>query len=136
MKSMRMLILFAVASGAVAQEDVEDRLAFLQGKYQIVGRYADSENTYSGTMHIAAEGKTCKITRTIDGKTVTGQGDIQSALGGDAQVFHIAFTEGGKKFEATYLMHVDLDNYSRLTGYVYTKATQKPGMEAAFALVE
>jgi len=127
------IILLVVISGSIrGQDDLEDRYAFLVGNYELIGRRADSEKTYAGMMSIAYDGKQCTVTRTIGGKAISGTGDIRSAIHGEARVFHIAFTDGGKQFEATYLMHVDLDNYARLSGYVYTKDTRKPGLEALF----
>jgi len=42
--------------------------------------------------------------------------------------------EENKSYEATYLIDSDLDNYGRLTGYLYIKGTEtkKPGLEALF----
>ena len=46
----------------------------------------------------------------------------------------VTFTESGKLYEATYLIHSDLDNYGRLTGYTYlqNQTTKKAGLEALF----
>jgi len=46
----------------------------------------------------------------------------------------VEFVHKGRKYGGTYLIGSDLDNYARLTGYLYLKKgkTTKPGLEALF----
>jgi hypothetical protein len=46
----------------------------------------------------------------------------------------VTFSHRNRDYEATYLIHADLDNYARLTGYLFQASgkTVKPGLEALF----
>jgi hypothetical protein len=75
------------------------------------------------------------VTRVISGERITGVGKIEHALGPDeANVLRVRFTRNGQEYEATYILQSDLDNYARLSGYVYQpgKHTSDPGLEALF----
>ncbi len=109
---------------------------FLAGSYDVVGRYPESERTYAGTMTIAlptTETETLSVTRVINGITRQGIGALATTADA-AVVLRVQFEEGGETLEATYLIGSDLDNYARLTGYVYAKSggTILPGIEALF----
>ena len=64
-----------------------------------------------------------------------GIGKIEKAAGGDAEVLRIRFDQDGKSYEGTYLIDGDLDNYARLSGYLYLAdgSTKSVGLEALFA---
>lgn len=108
--------------------------AFVAGTYEVIGRYPDSAELYAGTMTIdlpAAGSKALSITRVINGVTHRGSGVLETTP--DAVVVLRVELEGGT-VEASYLIGSDLDNYARLTGYVYAKNgdTRLPGIEALF----
>lgn len=112
---------------------------FVAGSYELIGRYPDSDNVYSGTMTIGVADEnsgSLTITRRVGGKTIPGSGVVTSTTGDAVVVLRIEF-EGahGAEMEATYLIDTDLDNYARLTGYVYAKNgdTTIPGIEALFS---
>jgi hypothetical protein len=110
---------------------------FIAGSYEIVGRRPDSAVTYAGRMEIVIEegAALLSITRTI-GETVSGgTGSLEKTSADGVEVLRIHFEENGITYEATYLLGGDLDNYARLSGYVYKKAggTQVPGIEALFS---
>lgn len=56
------------------------------------------------------------------------------------QVLRMRFRSGNSSFEGTYLFHSDLDNYARITGYLYKVDpktgvpvnTKNPGLETLF----
>lgn len=104
------------------------------GKYILIGKAVDSDKTYMGKVEIFAEADTLKVTRTIDGNTVTGRAAIEPALNGDATVLRIRFAQNGKEFEETCLFRGDLDNNSRISCYLYHPgiSTKDPGLEAMF----
>lgn len=108
---------------------------FLNGTYILVGKSVDNESTYLGKMLLTSKGDHLEVLRTIDGNPVKGTGHIEHALGPDqANVLRVRFSENGNEFEATYLWRVDLDNYARLSGYLYLQGenTKSPGLEVLF----
>ncbi len=131
------LILFLSVS-LLPQEpdDARDALGFLSGKYILIGKRIDSRVTYSGEVRFRYLEKTncLEMTRLIAGKTVKGTARIEPVLGGEAQVLRLAFTEDGVEYQGTFLWRGDLDNFGRLSGYIYVKGTfpKDPGLEAYF----
>lgn len=112
-------------------------IAFLVGTYDVIGRYPDSEQLYTGTVEINrsdTETNAVSVTRTIGGLATQGEGEVTTATGDAIAVLRVVFQEAGRTMEATYLLDSDLDNYARLTGYVYIQSggTQLPGIEALF----
>jgi len=112
-----------------------DRCGFLAGTYTVVGKEIDSSQTYLGRV-ILRQGKECLLVeRIINGEHVSGEGRIEHALGSDeADVLRVRFVLQGKQYEITYLWQGDLDNYARISGYVYRPGiqTDNPGMEVLF----
>lgn len=112
-------------------------LAFLEGSYEVIGRSPDSEDLYSGTVTMMlsnSEAETLSVTRTIGGTSIQGEGAFAETRSDAVTVLRVAYKEDGQNREVTYLIEVDLDNYARLTGYVYQKdgETQLPGVEVLF----
>ncbi len=70
----------------------------------------------------------------MGGRGVKGIGKIETVTSDKTKVLRVRFRSQGKDYEATYLIGSDLDNYGRLTGYVYFKdgETKTPGLEALF----
>lgn len=106
----------------------------LPGSYILVGKALDSEKTYVGKIVIEGVKSGFKITRVIAGKSVYGNGKIESAAGGDAKVLRIRFNEGGSDYEQTCMIGADLDNYARISCYLYRPGveTLNPGLEVLF----
>lgn len=121
-----------------AQQDAPPiPIEFLVGTYDVIGRYPDSEQLYTGTVAITlsdTEPASVAVTRMIDGVSIQGKGEITTATGDAIAVLRVVFQEADRVMEATYLIDSDLDNYARLTGYVYVQAgrTQIPGIESLF----
>ena len=121
-------------------EDVTDILEFLTGSYRLIGKELDSEKTFLGEVTINRKGNQLQILRTVNGATVEGTGGIEFASLGESRVLRIRFKSGTSNYEGTYLYHSDLDNYPRLTGYLYKVdpktgtplETKNPGLEALF----
>lgn len=100
----------------------------------------DSNKPFVGRVIINQKGKQLQILRTVNGVTIEGVGRIEQAAPESSRVLRIRFSSGTNKFEGTYLYHSDLDNYARLTGYLYKIDpktgipidTKNPGLEALF----
>jgi hypothetical protein len=117
------------------KSDEDDFLyEFLEGSYHLIGRLPDSNKTYSGRVVLKKMGDKLEVVRMIEGKEIKGIGKIETATADKIKVLRIRFREENKSYEATYLIDSDLDNYGRLTGYLYIKGkeTKKPGLEALF----
>lgn len=129
-------LLFAVETvGAAEADDSQSLYYYLAGSYTVVGKELNSKNTYLGKTVFTGNGNHLTVTRYIKGKTIRGTGKIETALGSDqAKVLRVRYTQEGKDYEITYLWHSDLDNYARLSGYLYErgKQTDAPGLEALF----
>jgi hypothetical protein len=61
-------------------------------------------------------------------------GKIEAATADKIKVLRIRFIDENKNYEATYLINSDLDNYARLSGFLYLiqGETKVPGLEALF----
>jgi len=115
----------------------EDLTAFLENTYEVVGSYPEGGGTYSGTVTLTRGEKELIMTREIRGKKSIGAARLAPATADAVTVLKAEFTEGKQKFQATYIIGSDLDNYARLSGWTYFKnrVTKKPGMEALFILL-
>ena len=127
------VILLALAPFLACAED--DFMAdFILGKYLLVGKGVDTQYTYTGKITIYREENSLKLKRVVDGKTTVGSVAFESALGGDSKVIRIRFSQAGKSFEETCLWQSDLDNYARISCYLYSPGgdTRDPGMEVMY----
>ena len=119
-----------------AEVNIEtDPLAvFVAGNYFLVGKAPDSNKTYQGKLSINNSNGQLNIARNINGVVIKGSAAIESALSGETKVLRMRFTEKGKSYEETCLVSGDLDNYARISCYLYTSdnKTTQPGMEALF----
>jgi hypothetical protein len=128
------LVLIAV-SGVWAQDDkVEFLYGFVQGTYQVIGRWPDSDETYAGKVVLKRKGDHLQVLRSINGEEIEGVGRIATATADKIKVLRVQFSQRDRRYEATYLINSDLDNYARLTGYLFLKTgeTRRPGLEALF----
>ena len=107
---------------------------FLQGTYELIGRVPDSSKTYTGKVVLRKSDDYFEVIRRIEGKEIKGTGKIETATADKIKILRIRFTDENTSYEATYLIDSDLDNYGRLTGYLYIKeeGTKIPGLEALF----
>lgn len=106
---------------------------FLAGDYRLVGQRPGSGAPYVGRVSFRERDGKFDVIRTIAGVSTETTASIETAGDGSA-VLRSRFTVGGIDFEATYLWHSDLDNYPRLTGFIYRAQgeTESPGLEALF----
>ena len=135
-----LLALLAISISAVwaqgpGNSREEDSLySFLEGTYHLIGRLPDSKETYSGKVVIKKTDDAFQITRVINGKEIKGVGKLEAATADKIKVLRIRFIDESKRYEATYLVNSDLDNYARLSGYLYLiqGGTKVPGLETLF----
>ena len=128
------LFLSSFAVSQIQKNETDFLYNFLSGSYQVIGRLPDSNELYDGKIVMERSGDSLNVVRKIAGKEISAVGRIETATADNVKVLRVRFTENNRTFEITYLIHSDLDNYARLTGYVYLKngGTKKPGLEALF----
>lgn len=136
MRHILLLLLLTVA-GSLAQS-AADRAQFLSdflpGEYQVIGRWPDSDSTYTGMVTLRGAGDSLVVIRRIAGREVRGSGRIETATADSVAVLRLRFIRGHQRYEGTYLIGSDLDNYPRLSGYIYLRrgGTKRAGLEAWF----
>ena len=118
----------------VPQFACADPSHLLPGKYKMIGKAVDSDETYTGKVEISADDLVLKVRREINGQIIMGVASVESALHGEAQVLRIRITQDNSKYEQTCLWQSDLDNYARISCYIYQPGveTREPGMEVMF----
>lgn len=132
-------ILIAVLALAVswplfADNIPPDMYELLVGKYQLLGKMPDSDKTYLGELELKRTDDGLGVIRRINGEEVAGSARFETVSADNVSVLRMRFSEGGHDYEGTYLWSMDLDNYARMTGYIYQPgiATEDPGLEALF----
>jgi hypothetical protein len=131
-------VMLALAGNPAMGDNIENHefiYGYLAGHYIVFGKELNSDKTYHGKVIFSYEKGRLIVTRDIEGKILKGEGRIEHALGADeADVLRVRFVRAGQEYEITYLWRSDLDNYARLSGYLYQpgKQTDSPGMEALF----
>ncbi|TEW51511.1 hypothetical protein [Psychromonas algicola] len=127
------IIIFAFFSLAVRAEDnfVEK---FVVGDYLLIGEGIDTQQTYSGKVSIYLEERKLKVKRIIDGQSIVGVASFESVLSGESKALRIRFQENNIRYEESCLWGSDLDNYARISCYLYIPGADinKPGLEALF----
>jgi len=125
--------LVCVHAACAALPDIPFLLEFLAGDYRLIGQQPDSGASYVGQASFRERNGRFELVRTIGSTTTHGTGRITTAGEGTA-VLRCQFAVAGVAYEATYLWRSDMDNYPRLTGYVYRRKgeTNSPGLEALF----
>ena len=123
------------ASLACAKEDSTHEIeSFVEGSYTLLGKAIASRKTYLGEVTIRKKADSLEVIRRIEGKEVKGTASVAHVTVDKIPVLRIRFVEEEKQIEETCLIKGDLDNYARLTCYLYFPEvkTEDPGMEAMF----
>jgi len=131
-----MLVLSLITSVCHAGEEWESDYPLIAGEYEVIGKRMETGKLFSGSITIKEEKPNVfVVVRVIDGKKITGSGNIELSGSEKTPIFRMRFVENGTAFEGTFLWQSDLDNYGRISGYVYTKDYQgkTPGLESLFA---
>jgi hypothetical protein len=133
-----MFLVCGIAGGAAKEPDREFLVGFLKGDYVVIGKKPDSDITYHGRVTLRPRELGFDVTRMIAGKTEHGTAWFDTTGKPDEiPILRMRFTQDDKSYEATYMWKGDLDNYGRITGYVFLStqgATKSPGLEALFPL--
>jgi hypothetical protein len=129
---MGCLLAFPARAG---EEETDFLYDFLIGSYEVIGRWPDSHKTYTGRVDVSHKDGHLALIRDVDGKKTKCNGRIDSLGADDIKVLRVNFNHSGNDYNGTYIIKSDLDNYGRLTGYVYLAngATRKVGLEALFS---
>ncbi len=135
-----LLCLFSLPTIANNNSDITEGLShFILGQYQLIGKKIDSQDTYVGQLIISAKDTNSEnveliITRIIDGKTTHGSAAIETTMHSESTVLRMRFTNDDINYENTCLIRGDLDNYARISCYLYQPnvRTDDPGLEALF----
>ena len=129
------LPMLLISSVVAENRDDSQIYGFLAGTYITIGKEMDSQKMYCGKTVFKATDDHLVVTRYINGKIISGIGKIKrSRCCDNAYFLEIKLHYNQKKIEIVYLWRSDLDNYARLSGYVYEpgKWTNTPGLEALF----
>lgn len=135
MKCKLFLILAFIPVLSQADDAMNEFLKMIvPGEYTVIGKNINSDKTYQGEVSITRQDDTFAVMRSINGTQVVGQAAIESAAGGDAKVLRIRFAENNVDYEETCLVGSDLDNYARISCYLYMQdgKTRQPGLETLF----
>ena len=128
------LTLFALPVAMAGEPRKEFLSDFILGKYLLVGKSANSTNTYFGHVEIYSEEEELRVRRKIGSQTVQGRAKIENANQGETKVLRVTFDSDGHPYKSTCLIHGDLDNYARISCYLYLSEgeTKQPGLEMLF----
>ena len=131
MKFIAFILVAVISESAYAQ--FEFYPDFFVGKYKLVGEALNSEKTYSGSVEFYLENEKMKVNRIINDSIITGSVEFISEQEGNS-VLRISFLENDISYEQTCLWQSDLDNYARISCYLYEKEsmTNDPGLEVLF----
>jgi len=129
-----LLLAIAISPSFLFAKEEDFISSFVVGKYLLIGKAVDSDTTYTGKVEIYKKDSLLKVNRTIKGQTIVGSAAIESALNGETKALRIRFNDNGIKYEETCLWSSDLDNYARISCYLYQpgERTINPGLEALF----
>lgn len=137
----RLFLIFTLMLTCIShgEDQWESDYPLIAGRYEVVGRQSESGKLFSGAIVIKeTKPNQFVVTRVIDGKTITGSGQVEFTTPDKIPVFRMRFNEDGAKMEGTFIWRGDLDNDGRISGYVCRKGYngKKPGLEALFAIKE
>jgi hypothetical protein len=125
------------ACASVPQSDPDTSLLdFAEGRYVFVGRYPDSDTTYTGTALISERDGTTRIVRTIGSKSMAASVTLEVPRPpGEGQVVRIRWRDE-EPHVMTCLPMGDLDNYLRLTCIwrIEGREFRTPGLETYYSI--
>jgi len=81
--------------------DEESLYNFLQGSYELIGRWPDSNETYIGMVLLKKSNHRFRVVRTVSNKRIEGVGKIETATADNVRVLRIRFSKAGRTYEGT-----------------------------------
>ena len=127
--------LLSVTSAILANDKQKEFVkGFVSGTYHLIGKSLGSDKTYYGKVKLEATDQDIMVHREISGTKVSGTASIDTVLSDKVSVLRIRFKENKIQFEETCMIGADLDNFARITCYLYQPGiiTDNPGFEALF----
>lgn len=134
-KTLTIIAILLTSLNVSAQEGVRNFLVrYINGSYHLIGKALDSDQTYYGNITFEYSESGIKVTQRVNGTSIIGKAAIEKATADKVDVLRIRFEEKGTKYEETCMIDGDLDNYARITCYLYKPGvrTMNPGLEAFF----
>ena len=118
--------------------DEESLYDYFSGKYRLIGKKVNSNETYTGEIYLITKKSYLKIKRIINGFETNGIGKIEYSIYENIPVLKIKFKENGIEYEGEFIWFSDFDNYPRISGFIKIKGseTNTPGLEAFFVMIE
>jgi len=131
---LTLLILLAMPTAMAGEPRKEFLSDFVLGQYLLVGKGADSTDTYFGHVEIYSEEGVLRVRRKIGSETVLGIARIENSDDSGTKVLRVMFDIDGQPYKNTCLVHGDLDNYARISCHLYLSegGTKHPGLEVLF----
>jgi hypothetical protein len=132
-----LLVLISITNISYSKDSEESFLAgFIMGKYHLIGKALNEDKSYIGSIEFSQNENEGDIvfTKTIDHNKIKGTAKIEKTVSEGSNVLRLHFKSENKVFEQTCLVNSDLDNYARISCYLYEKniTTDNPGLEAFF----
>ena len=124
--------LSAAMTTAWAASPADHRLEYLEGSYVVIGRHPDSERPYAGRVIASLSDQGLKLIRVVNGRSIEAKAEMDTATPDKIPVLRIGFKEHGKQYEEVCMVSVDLDNYPRVSCYLYHGLTKRVGLETWF----
>ncbi len=81
--------------------DEQSLYNFLQGSYELIGRWPDSNETYIGMVLLKKSNHRFRVVRTVSNKRIEGVGKIETATADNVRVLRIRFSKAGRTYEGT-----------------------------------
>lgn len=134
-----LMFVFSLMAATVSAQDssasgqTQFLTQFVQGTYQLIGQQPDSTVLCRGTVCLLDSNR---VKRTINNRVIWGTWRIELSGADKTPVLRCRFSKNHIAYENTYLINGDLDNYARLSGYLYRRdgKTVQPGLETLFYL--
>lgn len=114
--------------------DLDFKLEYLEGKYILIGKKPDSQETFTGTVTLKRNKDHLEVTRVVNGHTLHGVATFHAISPDQLVVLTMRFLGESSNLAGTYLYSNDTNNYPRLTGYFgeTNKNEKMSGLEALF----
>lgn len=119
---------------AHAIETADEALGgFIIGTYRVVGVHPDTDYAYQGKAVITEKNNEIHISVSFGKLLLVKKGKIIKSRVEGNRILSLEFEyDKTRQYKQSCLISSDLDNYARLTCYIFNSETKKPGLEAFF----